>query len=63
MRRGQRGGGRGVDPQVDSTFVQRRDLVGGDKALPVLDPHHDPVEDVLLGRRDDVVDRADLLAT
>ena len=62
-RRGQRSGGRGVDPQVDSTFVQRGDLIGGDETLPVLDPHHDPVEDVLLGCRHDVVDRADLLAT
>ena len=52
----------GVDPQVDSALVQRRDLVGGDEPQPDAGLHHDPVEDVQLGRGDDVVDGADLLA-
>ena len=51
-----------VDAQVNSALVQRRDLVGGDEPRPDAGLHDDPVEDVHLGRGDDVVDGADLLA-
>ena len=41
-------------------LVQLGDLVGGDEPARVLGTDHDPVEDVLVRRGDDVVDRADL---
>ena len=52
-----------VDPQIHSALVQRRDLVGGNETRAAGGADHKPVEDVLVKGRDDVVYRADLLAT
>jgi len=62
MRRLERGRGGSVDAQIHAALVQGSDVVGGDEARVVADADHEPVEDVLVKRRDDVVDRADLLA-
>jgi hypothetical protein len=63
VRLGERGGVRGVDAQVHSALVQGRDEPGRHEAPALVDAHHDPVEDVELGRCHDVVDLADRLAT
>lgn len=54
--------GRGIDTQVHPALVQRGDLVGGHEAPGSRGSHHDSVEDVLLRRGDDVIDRSHLLA-
>jgi ribokinase len=56
-------GGIDVDAEVDAALVQRPDLVGRDEPWPVADADHESVKDVLLGRGNDVVHGADLLAT
>src|SRR5437588_6198631 len=56
MRLGERGGLGGVDSQIHSPLVQRGDLLGGDEPAASARANHDPVEDVLLGSGDDVVD-------
>lgn len=49
-----------AESQIDPMLVQRRDILGGDEALPMLPAHHDAVKNVLFGGRDDVIDAADL---
>ena len=54
-----RGGGLGgVDAQVDAVLVQRGDVLGGDEPRAIGGLEDDPVEDVLLGRGDHVIDRS-----
>ena len=60
LERGRRGS---VDAQVDSVLVKRRDVIGGNEARDVAGSDHEPVKDVLVKGRHDVVYRADLLAT
>jgi hypothetical protein len=43
-------------------LMQRGDEIGGDEALLLSRPYHQPVEDILLDRGYDVVDRTHLLA-
>ena len=59
VRLGKRGSRCLVDAQIHSVLVDRGDLLGRHEAPAPIGPDHDPVEDVELGRSDDVVDLSD----
>ena len=61
VRWGQRRNRRHIDRQVDSTLVQRGDLIGGHELPLAIHIDHDPMKDVELRGSDDVLDATHLV--
>jgi hypothetical protein len=61
VRWGQRRNRRRIDRQVDSTLVQRGDLIGGHELPLAIHIDHDPMKDVELRGSDDVLDGTHLV--